>query len=50
MTGHTTKACFKLNGYPDRYKDLKEKKKSNFTFAHMAHVNQGDNNPLYNDQ
>ncbi|KAL4580943.1 hypothetical protein LXL04_017149 [Taraxacum kok-saghyz] len=50
INGHTRDVCFKLNGYPDWYKDLKEKRKGNFNYAHMANVNQGDDNPLYNDQ
>ncbi|KAL4581663.1 hypothetical protein LXL04_006189 [Taraxacum kok-saghyz] len=47
VNGHTRDACFKLNGYPDWYKDLKDKRKGNANAAHMANTNQHDNNPLF---
>lgn len=50
VNGHTKEACFKLNSYPNWYKDLKDKKKSNLNSANMEKVNQTDNNPLYGDQ
>lgn len=47
VNGHTREVCFKLNGYPDWFKDLKEKKKRNYNATHMANVNHQDNdNPL----
>lgn len=36
--GHTREACFKLNGYPYWYKELKDKKKNNYNSAHMANT------------
>lgn len=39
ITGHTRESCFKLNGYPDWYKELKDKKKSNFNSAHLVDGN-----------
>ncbi|KAL4566348.1 hypothetical protein LXL04_030462 [Taraxacum kok-saghyz] len=51
VNGHTREACFKLNGYPDWFKELKEKKK-NYNTAHMANTNQQENadNPLYDNK
>lgn len=51
-TGHTRETCFKLNGYPDWYKDYKENKKNGFNSVHMANTNQQDlhvENPLFNN-
>ncbi|KAL4559506.1 hypothetical protein LXL04_031644 [Taraxacum kok-saghyz] len=45
VNGHTRDSCFKLNGYPDWYKDLKDKKKGNMNSAHKAQ----DNNPLFDN-
>jgi len=43
VNGHIKKSCFKLNDYPDWYKELKEKKKNLINSAHMAHI---DSNKL----
>ncbi|KAL4563019.1 hypothetical protein LXL04_027050 [Taraxacum kok-saghyz] len=39
INGYTKDVCFKIHGYPDWYKELKDKKKTNHS-AHM--VNQAD--------
>lgn len=36
VNDHSKDACFKIYGYPDWYKEQKEKRKSNMNYAHMA--------------
>ncbi|KAL4583316.1 hypothetical protein LXL04_007886 [Taraxacum kok-saghyz] len=43
VTGHNKDICFKIHGYPDWFKELKEKKKMNSNSAHMANMNYEDN-------
>lgn len=47
--GHTKDVCFKLHGYPDWYKELKEKKKFGSNSAHMANTSfyAQSENPLH---
>ncbi|KAL4554803.1 hypothetical protein LXL04_037409 [Taraxacum kok-saghyz] len=33
--GHTKDSCFKIHGYPDWFKELKDKKKNSYNSAHM---------------
>lgn len=47
--GHTREACFKLNGYPNWYKELKDKKKNNYNSAHMANTGAQEHNPLFDN-
>lgn len=44
IIGHTRDVCFKLNGYPYWYEDLKEKNKKNFNSTHMVNTS-----PQYNN-
>lgn len=46
-SGHTKESCFKLTGYPDWYKDYKDKKKPKFNSANMVDADVQDN-PLHN--